>query len=173
MNNIRSYEKDLRRVLAVPDDATADDILELIRQEGWQPNLVSTKIEGEQVWACPVSKGIFTTVEFDPNTGMKGHAGSPSREVAALEGLRKAKGWPPMKKKVDEFVVVTEDGQEEMLFVYVDLIDVSTLSEPGKVMEGKLRECRTADGHAVNVLPDGAFEILYPLGNKKAAKKEA
>ena len=68
MNNVRSYEKDLRRVLTVPDDATADDILELIRQEGWQPNLVSTEIEGEQVWACPVSKGIFTTVEFDPNT---------------------------------------------------------------------------------------------------------
>ena len=76
-----------------------------------------------------------------------------------------------MKKQVDQFVVVTEAGQEETVYVYKDMIDASTLSEPGKVIEGKLKEHRTADGCAVNVLSEDSYEILYPLGNMRATKK--
>ncbi len=165
------YENQIRTALAVALDATVEDILNLIRDEGWTPKLISTEIDEKTVWACPVSKGIFTTVEVDPKTGMKGHAGRLSPEIAALEGLRKARGWPPMKKQVDQFVVVTEAGQEETIYVYKDMIDASTMSEPGKVIEGKLREHRTSDGCAVNVLSEDTYEILYPLGNMRATKK--
>lgn len=167
-----TYEASLRRALDVQEDTSAEAILELIEKEGWQPNLISTEIEGKEVWACPVSNGIFQTVEIDPKARRKGHAGSLSREIAVLEGLRKARGWPLMKKQIEQFDVVTEDGGRDTVFVYVDMIDASTFQEPGKVIESKLRECRTVDGHFVNVLPDGSFEILYPLGNKKANRKE-
>lgn len=172
MTSVGSYEKHLRNALDVPDDATVEDILGMIRKEGWEPRLIPAELEGQEVWAWPVAQGIFATVEVDPETGKRGQAGSLSPEIAALEGLRKAKGWPPMKKQVDQFVVVTEDGHEETVFVYVDLVDASTLSEPGKIIEGKLKEHRTVEGHPVNVLTDGSYEILSPLGSKNATKKE-
>ncbi len=83
------YEEDLRRVLNT--DAQVDGILASIRAEGYEPNLHSQEIDDVRVWACPIQKGIFSTVQRNHQTGMTGQEGSPSSELAALEGLRRAR----------------------------------------------------------------------------------
>ena len=87
------YEEDLRRVLGT--DAELDGILALIRAEEYEPNLYSQEIEGTRVWACPVRKGIFQTVQRDNETGLMGQEGMPTPELAALEGLRRARNIDP------------------------------------------------------------------------------
>lgn len=69
------------------------------------------------------------------------------------------------------FTAITNDDDEEVeICIFKDLIDASTMSEPNKWIEGKLRTLLTADGHHVNHLGDDLYEILYPMGSKKARK---
>ena len=86
-----AYEEDLRRVLNVPANADVDDVLALIREERWEPNLCSREVEGVTLWACPIQKGIFSTVQGNPETGMMGQEGLFSPILASLEGLRRAR----------------------------------------------------------------------------------
>lgn len=92
--NIEDHALKLRKLLKVPDHITTDAILDLIKKEGWEPLLVSGEVEGRTLWACPIRKEIFQTVEFDEATQQMGQAGSPTPEIAALEGLRKARLKP-------------------------------------------------------------------------------
>ena len=90
------YEEDLRRVLDT--GAELESILTSIRAEGYEPNLHSQEIDGTRVWACPIRKGIFSTVQRNNETGLMGQEGSPSPELAALEGLRRARNIDQPKR---------------------------------------------------------------------------
>ena len=90
------YEEDLRRVLDT--SAQVDGILASIRAEGYEPNLSSQEIDGIRVWACPIRKGIFSSAQVENQTGVMGQEGSPSPELAALEGLRRARNIDQPKR---------------------------------------------------------------------------
>lgn len=89
---MQEVEQELRKMLDVPQDAGVDEILDMIRGEGWTPTLFSEVVEGQELWACPVQCGIFGTVQLDPVTGRMGQAGRPTPAIAALEGLKRARG---------------------------------------------------------------------------------
>lgn len=79
----------------------------------------------------------------------------------------------PRKKteQTGRFVVLTDDDDKSVdVFIWKDLIDVSTSSEPNKWLDGKLKTLLTADGDHVNNLGDDEYEILYSMGSKRARK---
>lgn len=89
-------EAALRKELGIPAESDIDFILTQIRQTGWAPRLGHKEVEGQTLWACPISRGIFQTVDREePSkekpTGQFGQRGCPTREIAALEGLKKAR----------------------------------------------------------------------------------
>ena len=64
-----------------------------------------------------------------------------------------------MKRKTDEFVVITDSGQKYTIYEYTNFIDVGTFQNPKATIPG-LREFRTSDGMAVNILKEGSYEIV-------------
>ncbi len=111
--NIEDYAGELRKLLDVSDAVTTDAILDLIKKEGWEPHLFSEEVEGCTLWACPIRKGIFQTVERNEATGQTGQAGSPTPEIAALEGLRKAR-FQPRLQKLWEFISSADISEDEV-----------------------------------------------------------
>ena len=82
----------LRQLLGVTGEATLQDILQMIVDEGWEPHLLRQDFDGVPLWACPIRKGIFRTMQRDEETGQIGHDGYPTPTIAALNGLRLARG---------------------------------------------------------------------------------
>ena len=87
----------LRDLLSVPADATPLDILKLVTEEGWTPHPYSAQVEGQTLYFCPVSQGIWISVERDNATGRTGQTGWPTPELASLEALRKTRGVDPLQ----------------------------------------------------------------------------
>jgi hypothetical protein len=83
-------EATLRKQLGVSETATVNDIVKLIVDTGCVPRPMSTTLSGERLYACPVSRGIFTTVQAD-EYGRVGQAGSPTPMLAVLEALQRAR----------------------------------------------------------------------------------
>ena len=75
-----------------------------------------------------------------------------------------------MKEMIDRFEVGTEDGERHIVCVYEDVIPAGTSDDPHATIRGKLKEYRTTEGYAVNVVDAqcGVFEILLPLGRAEA-----
>ncbi len=75
------------------------------------------------------------------------------------------------KKRIQtgSLTVITDDDEEVEVFMYKDLIEASTKSEPDKWIKGKLVTLITADGYHVHDLGDDRYEILYPI-TKQARK---
>lgn len=88
-------EQRLRKELGIPEDATVEDVLRMILDSGCIPFPMQDTVRGEQLYACPVSKGIFRTVQFDEEQGRTGQAGSKTPILAALDGLRRARDMAP------------------------------------------------------------------------------
>ena len=111
--NIEDYARELRKLLGVSDAVTTDAILDLIKKEGWEPHLFSEEVEGHTLWACPIRKGIFRTLDRDEATGQTGQAGSPTAEIAALEGFRKAR-FEPRLQEIWEFISSADISEDEV-----------------------------------------------------------
>lgn len=111
--NIEDYARELRKLVDVSDAVTADAILDLIKKEGWEPNLYSKEVDGDTLWACPIRQGIFQTVELNEATGQMGQAGSPTGEIAALEGLRNAR-FQPRLAEIWDFISSTDISEDEV-----------------------------------------------------------
>lgn len=93
-------EAALRKDLDVAADATTDDILRLIEAEGYSHGFEAVEVDETTVYICPVSKGIFSSIQGRPDPdfpGMQqmGHQSFFTAEEAALNGLRIA------RRKVD------------------------------------------------------------------------
>jgi hypothetical protein len=91
-------DKRLRNLLSVPQDATALDILKLVAEEGWTRHPYSDQVEGQTLYFCPASQGIWISVERDNATGRTGQTGWPTPELASLEALRKTRGVDPLSE---------------------------------------------------------------------------
>ena len=111
--NIEIYAGGLRKLLDVSDVITTDDILDLIKTEGWEPHPFSEEVEDRTLWACPVTRGIFGTIERNDATGQMGYVGSPTEEIATLEGLRKARLIPGLEETW-EFIISTDISDDEV-----------------------------------------------------------
>ena len=111
--NIADYTEKLRNLLGVSNDLAATAILELIKAEGWEPDLYSEQVDGDTLWACPIARGIFRTVQRDGVTGRMGQAGSPTRTIAALKGLARARFELPVKE-LYEFISSANISEEEV-----------------------------------------------------------
>ena len=85
------HEQSLRKELVIPEHATVEDVLKMIMDTGCMPFPIQETVHGEQLYACPVSKRIFRTVQFDEEQGRTGQAGSKTPMLAVLDGLRRAR----------------------------------------------------------------------------------
>ena len=66
--------------------------IQLVVEEGWTPHPSRDEVDGQTLYFCPVSQGIFTrTVEQDNATGQIRQLGWATPEIASLEALRKAR----------------------------------------------------------------------------------
>ena len=92
MDDAQKRELALRKELNVPDDVGVEDVLKLILEAGWKPHPICEEHDGNQLYACPVSSGIFRTVQSDEH-GRLGQESSPTPILAVLEGLRRARTW--------------------------------------------------------------------------------
>ena len=88
-------EQSIRGELGIREDATVEDVLRMILDAGCIPFPMQDSVRGEQLYACPISKGIFRTVQFDEEQGRIGQAGSKTPILAALDGLRRARDMTP------------------------------------------------------------------------------
>ena len=84
-------EQNLRKELAIPEHATVEDVLKMIIDTGCMPFPMQKTVRGEKLYSCPVSRGIFRTVQFDEEQGRMGQAGSNTPMLAVLNGLRRAR----------------------------------------------------------------------------------
>ena len=83
-------DKRLRQVLSVPPNAAALDILKLVVAEDWTPHPFRDEVDGQTLFFCPVSQGIWISVEREDATGRIAQKGWATPELATLEALRKA-----------------------------------------------------------------------------------
>lgn len=65
-----------------------------------------------------------------------------------------------MEHQTDQFLAISDDGREFLISEYRDVIDAGHLHEPHKTVYGRLRRFETAEGHDVNHLEDGTFQIV-------------
>ena len=71
-----------------------------------------------------------------------------------------------MKRKTDEFLVITDSGKNHMIYEYTNILDAGTLQNPKATVPG-LKEFRTSDGMAVNfVNRDGRLCRVCGAGEK-------
>ncbi len=96
--NIEDYARELRKLVGIADAIETDAILDLIKKEGWEPNLICGEVDGREVWGCPMRNEIGPTIERNDTTGQMGQEQSPTPEIAALQGLRKARGKPRLSE---------------------------------------------------------------------------
>jgi len=89
--NPAEIDEKFRRLLKVDNDATLEDILYMIVEAGWEPQLFRQEFDGELVWACPIRKGPFRTIQRDEETGEMAHVSFLTPVIAALDGLRRAR----------------------------------------------------------------------------------
>jgi hypothetical protein len=83
------WEADLRKKLSVPEDATVEEICNLIQAEGAAPHLIHVEKNGRILWACRRQRGeSFFSIECDNQTGVMFQPCYPSQAIAALESLR-------------------------------------------------------------------------------------
>lgn len=71
----------------------------------------------------------------------------------------------------DSFWVETEAGERILIDEWQHWISTASHSDPHAEVEG-LKEYRTRDGRAVNLKPDGSFEVLDAFGLLKATRVE-
>lgn len=64
-----------------------------------------------------------------------------------------------MQELVDRLTVQTENGSTRTLYVYQDIIPAGSFGDPNATVRG-LMSVEDEDGHAVNVLADGEYEIV-------------
>ena len=64
-----------------------------------------------------------------------------------------------MKRKTDEFFVITDSGQKYMVYEYTNFIDAGSFENPKATIHG-LKEFRTSDGMAVNFVEEGIYKIV-------------
>lgn len=102
------YERRLRKILHVPENAGVEEILAAIRAEEWQPNLCCQEVDGIQLWTCPIRTGIWTSAQSDTKTGVLGELGASSPAVAALEGLLQARGVPSYRHPIRPALIPTD-----------------------------------------------------------------
>lgn len=70
-----------------------------------------------------------------------------------------------MKKLMDEFDAVSEDGKHFHILVYVKEIDVRSMDKGNEAPLEGLKEVVTSEGYRCNFIDDNTFEIV-PLGIK-------
>ena len=132
--NIDEYARKLRELLGLTGSETEDDILSMIRAEGWEPNLISNEVDGKRLWACPVTRGIFGSVQVDEATGRTGHVGSLSPEIALLEGLRRTR-FIPQLQAVWEYVSKHQLSEQDVSYAGQDL---HKLADEAKNADGSM-----------------------------------
>lgn len=64
-----------------------------------------------------------------------------------------------MKRLIDEFDVISEDGQEFHILVYREIINAGTMTDPHATIEG-LKSLRTSEGYHCNWIDENNFEIV-------------
>lgn len=64
-----------------------------------------------------------------------------------------------MKREINRFQAVSDDGYETTIVVYQHLIATGTMQNPNAVIGG-MKEVRTVDGFACNRLNEDTFEIV-------------
>ena len=88
-------EIELRKMMQITADATLEDVLAMIREEGYEPHMGSRPDEEfGQLYACDVvRRGAIPwhIVQTVGPAGMMGLVGRLSPMVAAMDGLRRAK----------------------------------------------------------------------------------
>ena len=70
-----------------------------------------------------------------------------------------------MKKKVDEFDTVSEDGRKYHITVYKTMVDMKSISDPhAEPIQSELREAVTAEGYKCNYISNDELEVLDLMG---------
>lgn len=64
-----------------------------------------------------------------------------------------------MTQLTGTFEASGSDGKEYTLLVWTDLVPAGTMTDPDAVIEG-LKTLRTSDGHSVNRLEKGKYQIV-------------
>ncbi len=64
-----------------------------------------------------------------------------------------------MKREIERFQAVSDDGYETTIIVRQDFIHAATRENPNAVIPGQ-KEARTIDGFACNRVDDNTFKII-------------
>lgn len=64
-----------------------------------------------------------------------------------------------MKREIERFAAVSDDGYETTIVIYQDFVDAGTRGNPHAVIPG-LKEARTISGFACNPVDDDTFQIV-------------
>ncbi len=105
----------------------------------------------------PARKQISVPVPIDVFDQWKARARLLNKSVAKLF----VEGIPSMKRQTGSFDAVDGTGRLWTIFIYTDFLDVSTTGNPHAVREG-LKELRTSNGHHVNRIEKGRYEVVGP-----------
>ena len=66
---------------------------------------------------------------------------------------------PKDVRHTGSFTAVGEDGEAHRIDIFTDIIDAGTVADPDAEMEG-LKQLRTEDGMAVNLLEKGKYQVV-------------
>ncbi len=66
-----------------------------------------------------------------------------------------------MQELIEQFPIITDDGQPYNVNVYAEVVPTTHLRSGGPTtMHGKLRTYETDEGDHINLREDGSFEIV-------------